>query len=509
MLDLPDPITAPLSDAPVDERTIRRQIAAALPDEGDGWDSPHYEHAPYYDEYGEGAYGYGGIETEVLTRLTDLGQSYAHANQWRNAVSVYATIVEELTPRMEDVQEYYETVAYDYEGDHELGQTLTRCDGALAAILDAQATLPEAERLTAEERTRLIEAIYSIWVADLEVGGLDLSKAGPEAIGRAAITEERYAVGEWLREWLRPPASQPNPGQDWKHRSVIWFLCLLGPDGGLSDDQILEEYRNAGLWSDAAGVLLRTDRVDEAISLAARHLTQGTALTQFADALVASGDPNRTKQAIALIDDCLWEREGKNPHDDQILSAWLEHHLTTLGRPDEALKLAYRRFQHLPSHNTFEAVRAIATLPDRTGEPWAELRPAMLTALSKRKDWPALVSVHLEAEEIPEALAAFKHLNASGSNAYSWLNLAERVAAAVSPTLPDEAIAIYRTLAERQISGRNRDAYRIAAHFLAEVRRLQLENGRQEAWLTEITRLRQQYKTLRALQDELKQRGLE
>lgn len=508
MLDLPDPATAPLSDAPVDERTIRKQIATALPEEGEDWDS-RYENAPYYDEYGEGAYGFGGIDTAIMTRLTALGESYARANQWRNALSVYATIAEEVAPRLEEIQEFLGESFYEYDGEDELGPVLTQCDDALAAILDAQANLPEAERLTAEERTRLIEAIFAIWEADIEAGGLELSEAGPIAIGRFASTEERHAVGEWLRRWLTPQTQQSSSTQAWNTRSVIWFLGLLGPDGGLSDDQILEEYRNAELWSDAADLLLRTGRTDEAISLAARHLTQGTALTQFASALVASGDSTRTKQAIALIDDCLWEREGKNPRDDQILSAWLEHHLTTLGRPDEALKLAHRRFQQLPSRTTFDAVREIATLPERTGEPWAELRPSMLTALSQRNDWPALVAIHLDAGEMPEALAAFKHLKAAGSYAYDWSHLAEHVAAAVSPTLPDEAILIYRALADQKIQGRNRDSYQIAAHFLAEARSLLLAGGRQDDWLASITRLRQQHKTLRALQDELNKRGLE
>ena len=53
-------------------------------------------------------------------------------------------------------------------------------------------------------------------------------------------------------------------------REAIRFLVALDPEAG--DDELLTAFRDAGLWADAAAMLLRLDRVDEAIAVAGRHL---------------------------------------------------------------------------------------------------------------------------------------------------------------------------------------------------------------------------------------------
>lgn len=517
VLEMPDLETASLTDDPVDERAIRRQIDAAIPNERTNPSSVIYG----FDEaaFGEdgrftlGSFGSSGINTGVLEHLVALGESYGTAKQWRNALSVFATLVEQVAPRLgEGGTHAFGSIFFEFGDEGGLEPVLSQCDTALAALLEMQAKLPEAERFTAEERDRLIEALYTIWAADVEAGGLDLARYGPMIISRAATPEERHQVGAWVRALLTPEtsqSSQPSPGAEWRSRAAIWFLVLLGPDGGLSEEQALTEYRNAGLWADAADLLFQTGRVEESVALAARHLPEAEALVSFASLLVGTGDSIRIEQAIKLVDDCLWEREGKNPNDDEILSTWLQHHLAEHGRPDEALKLARRLFEKQPSYQTYEAVRELATLPERTGESWDKMRPSLLTSLTKQKDWPALATIHLEAAELPEGLAAFKRVEPNGTFAYWWPDMAEYVAAAVAPTLPDEAIPIYQTLAGKKIEARNRESYRAAANFLAEERQLLLAGGREDEWLTKIARLREQHKTLRALQDELNKRGLE
>ncbi|RIK33797.1 MAG: hypothetical protein DCC55_34240, partial [Chloroflexi bacterium] len=99
----------------------------------------------------------------------------------------------------------------------------------------------------------------------------------------------------------------------------------------------------------AASQLVRLGRIDEAVSLATRHLRSAQALTAFADEVLGRGDATRQATIIALVDDHLWENEGKNTTDDQVLRSWLERRYVELGQPAKALELAEERFKASPT----------------------------------------------------------------------------------------------------------------------------------------------------------------
>ncbi|MDQ3411525.1 MAG: hypothetical protein M3509_05345 [Chloroflexota bacterium] len=318
-------------------------------------------------------------------------------------------------------------ISYDEEG--ELLGLVAACDRGLAATLDAQRDLPESERLTARERQRLLDAIVLVWETDLEAGSYDVANEGPEAIGRGATPDEQREIGLQVRQMIAPAAGDAVTHQT-RNRAAIWILAQLGGGAGLSDEDLLAEYRNAELWPEAADTLLRLDRVEEALGLAARRLTVAFVLTRFADRLIATGDPIRIDQALTLVDGCLWEREGREPHQDHALSAWLEGQHADHGRPDRALELARRRFQNAPSRQTYEAVQTAALLPDQPGAPWPDLRPTLLATLSKRGDWFGLIDIHLAADEVAEAIAALPRTERKGRNGaifgYSWSSATRR-----------------------------------------------------------------------------------
>src|SRR5918998_6675436 len=153
----------------------------------------------------------------------------------------------------------------------ELLGLIGQCDAGLAAILDAQATLPAAERLSPTERQRLIDALFLIWQADTEAGGFDAVEAGVESLVRHTTPEEQRELATLLRQMIEPPETEHDP-RAWRSRGAIWFLSRLAGDAGLSGEDLLAEYQRAELWSEAATSLLELDRVDEAIALAARRL---------------------------------------------------------------------------------------------------------------------------------------------------------------------------------------------------------------------------------------------
>jgi hypothetical protein len=514
LLDLPVAVAGPLGDEPIDEDAIRRQIEAAFRDSSGHDDYDSYHGYRRYDDYRE----YGGFDDEgngegaevagKLEPLSDLIDAYAEAGFWRNALAVGATFVEEVAPRLEFI---------DDEGGA-LDALLARADERLAECLDAQDELPRKQRLPDLDRKRLIDAILTIWQANLDAGGLNISVAGPDAIARGASSEEQRMIGDWLRKSLKS-ARGGDAETAWQQRSRIGFLSLLHGEAGLSDEELLTEYRNAELWDDAARLLVQLDRVDEAIALARRQLTAGNVhgLVSFTDHLIATGDPRWIEQAISLIDDQLWEHEGENPSADETLRAWLQRRYAEHGRPENALEMARARFDAGPAYLTYDAVKTAALLPGQPDDPWPSLRPLLIATFRKRGDWSVLIEIHLAEGEVAEALQALKDAETAdrdGKEAwrYGWamvrLDHYTRVATAAEPEFPDEAIAIYRRLAENRIAARQRNAYREAATYLARVKNVLEANDRAEEWSRLIAELRQQFKNLRALREELDALGL-
>ncbi|HEU5431000.1 MAG TPA: hypothetical protein VFU81_05020, partial [Thermomicrobiales bacterium] len=329
-------------------------------------------------------------------------------------------------------------------------------------------------------------------------------------IVRSATPEERVHVADWLRSAIGRFAASDHD-QSWAKRAALGFLALLGPDGGLADEELLAEYRAADLWDDAAFMLLQRGRVDEALGIAARHLGT-TQLVAFANELLEMDATRWAAQAIDLVDGRLWEQEGKNQLEDQVLLAWLARAYAAHGQPTKALDLARRRFDRAPSKEAYDAVKTAALLPGQPDDVWERTRPTLQKALRKQGGPAAMIAIHLEEGEVPAAIEALeasqkKQKNTTYGFGGLWWNdgggIEVRIAEAAETSDPDAAIRIYRRLADRQIDVRQRDHYRQAASYLARVKQIMTNAGRAEQWTADIAELRQSHKSLRALREEL------
>jgi tetratricopeptide (TPR) repeat protein len=481
--------TVPANALTVDTDPIRRQIRAALaeydPYDRGGWDS-------------RGSWGEGGEVPEELATIQELGERYADAGQWANAQAVATALIEETLAALPTID--------DESGDI-LG-IVNDPDAVLARCLTAQAELPEDQRLAPDQRDALTRTIYEIWRADAFVlGGVNLGYDSYDALIHHATADERSAVEGWLR------AEEPG---DWTRSSVTGFLVDLREASGASDEELLELYREAELWSEVTQMLLAMGRVDDAISTAARHLRLTHEVTAFADALIRE-QPQLASRAITLVDDLLWEIEGKNAgHDDQ-LQAWLERQYAAHGREQDALNLARRRFERTPNVSAYNEMKRIARLPGQPEGTWSEVRPELLLALKSRNAWADLIRIHLAAGEGMAALEALDTLKekqkASRQLSPFWSGgigggLAVSVAAAIERDAPDRAIELYRAAADQAIAMKNRGSYQTAADHLARVKTILEREGRGDEWKAAISALRDEHMRLPALQDELNKRKL-
>ncbi len=468
--------------------TIRRQVVAAFRNSGNEW-------------------GSAVAIAEDLDRLRQIGDTYAEAGQWANAQAVYAVIIEEATTHYEET---------DDEG--EIITAIDECAVGLIKCLEVQTSLPQADRLDSQTRQALLKTLYDLREFDYDYsGGEDVDLE--EEIAQNVTDEERTLVETWLRRDMKPGGNFSN---EYRNQHAVNFLMKLKIYSNISDEDLLNEYRQAGLYKDMAIKLIQLGRLDEALKVAEEHLLDLEQVTRFAEQLLAQGG-EAVNRAFALVEQRLKQSESstsqpKNSYggmtDGSRYVQWLGEKYGEQGRLEQAITMQLRWFQNSPSHQTYLAVKKTAQLRGQPAELWASLRPGLLSALEKQENWRALLEIYLSEGEVGDALFALGELERTSSKTsyygYGWADatIQVRVAQAAEVAFPQEAIRLYQQAAEKLIDARGRDKYQEAAGYLSQVRLLYEKLGRQGDWHIYITRLRDNNKSLRALREELDTLGL-
>jgi len=494
LLDLPLPPSGVESGGgaalTVDPKDIRRQVKMAFRNAGYEW-------------------GADRRIADDLDRLKRLGDNFARSGQWANAQAIYSAIA------LETAEHYGET---EDEGD--IAGVVEECITGMAACLDAQASLPESERMPPEVRLELFRSLFDIWNDDSGLGDNDVAADVPEIIARSATAAERETVEAWVRKGMR--SGSGDFYQQYHNRGLVEFLVTLKEHAGLDDEEMLREYRNFQLYEDMANLLLERGRIEEALDVAREHLDNPHEAMQFANKLMAIGK-EQVAAGLAFIETRLREAEqaqrpSKTSRPDRTVAqnhlisqylSWLGEQYRKHGMGSEALAIELRRFEAAPGQQTYADVKAAAQLRGQPAEVWQELRPSLIATLEKKGAWSSLVAIYLDEKDVRSALDTLPRTETRGANVYfdpySWQqgNLSIRVAEAAEKDYPDEAIALYRRAAENLIAQRGRESYRQAAQYLSRVRKLYEQQQRGEEWQKVIANLRAENKSLPALKQEL------
>src|SRR6266487_2655564 len=472
----------------LDPATIRSQVASAFYNAGEGW-------------------GAASRVAADLEQLYDIGKNFAEAGEWANAQVVYATVAEETIMQYEEVHD---------EG--QVSWVLGECAASLVACLGAQSALPPSERLDAAEREALLTSLFDLWKFGYNYGGIEVHI--PAAIADTATAHERKSVEAWLRQEMMP-------GQDssskWHNRSIIDFLATLKQADHFSDEDVLEEYRNAGLYKELAEKFLQLGRENEALGVAQANLTEPMDVTWFAEQLLKSGEVWR-EQALAFVEMRLNEvkpaLQGKSQdftsaHTVDTYRRWLSEKYLLYGKAKQALDMELARFQANPGDATYLSVRSAAQVAGQPKEVWLDLRPQLIQTLEQQSRWGALVSIYLDEGEVGQALAALaemEHTSSTSLYGYNYRAFSSdyqiQVAKAAEESYPHEAIRLYKSVIQKLIDGRGRENYQQATDFLMRVRLLYQKQGQEPEWDAFIAHLRSSNKSLRALKEELDKRDL-
>jgi hypothetical protein len=474
----------------LDPSTIQSQVASAFYNAGKGW-------------------GAANRIAADLEQLYDIGKNFAEAGEWANAQVIYATVAEEtITP--------YEEI----EDEGQISWVLGECAAGLVECLQVQSTLPPDEQLDAAEREELLTALFDLWKFGYNYGGIDVDVAA--TIAENGTAHERKNVEVWLRQEMRP--EQDSSGK-WRNSKIIDFLAILKRAEHFSDEDLLEEYRKAGLYKELVQKLLQPGRENEALGVAQTNLTESMDVTWFAEQLLKSGEVWR-EQALTFVETRLKEVEHAlqgRPQDFASVRTvdtyrhWLGEKYSVYGKMQQALDVELARFQASPDETIYRAVRSAAQLTGQPENRWPDLRPQLIQTLEQQNRWAALVSIYLDEGDVGQALAALAKMeHQSSPSPYTYRDgyhsapnhYQIQVAKAAEEQYPDESIRLYERVVENLITGRGRENYQQAVGYLTRVKQLYQKQGREPEWHTYITSLRNSNKSLRALKEELDKKGM-
>ena len=448
----------------LDPSTVRSQVASAFYHAGEGW-------------------GAASRVAAELEQLYDIGKNFAEAGEWANAQVVYATVAEETVMQYEEVHD---------EG--QVSWVLGKCAAGLVKCLEAQSALPQDEQLDTEAREELLTALFDLWKFGYNYGGIEVDVAG--AIAESVTEYERKMVESWLREEMR---SGQDFSSQWHNRSIIHFLAILKQAEHFSDEDLLEEYRKAGLYKELAEKLLQLGRENEALGVAQANLTEPRDVTWFAEQLLKSGEAWR-EQALGFVEARLGEIEqalrgkrqdftGERTMDTY--RGWLGEQYTIYGRPQQALKIELTRFQANPDTTTYRVVRSAAQIAGQPEGAWSDLRPRLIQTLEQQSRWGALVSIYLDEGEVGHALSALAEMErGSGRSLPGYGHSSHsapgdyriQVAKAAEEEYPWEAVRLYKSVIQKLIDGRGRENYQQAIGYMMRIRMLYQKQGQEVEW---------------------------
>jgi uncharacterized Zn finger protein len=395
-----------------------------------------------------------------LSAIKETGDELLRQRNHAGAAAVYEGVLAGLIDEYHSVQ--------DEEGDFH---------GVVEACVEGLGTCLDALKEDPVRREAILRTLWAVYDFDLHQGGIDLSGEADDFLVEHTTPEERRTIAGWVR------AAMPQGKEwddNWRRQSYGSILLDLEADE-LDDEAFLRVCRETGRVHDLVDRLLKLRRSDEAEAEAERAGDYD--LLDLADLFVKH---RQGETADRLIQ----ERAAKSK-DDRLLE-WLKKRAA--GRHDTAAELElaeelFRRRHELPG---YQEVRKLAKK-----QRWGQIQPELMQVLKKPNNRWALIQVYLDEGEIDAALEAVQNQRRHG------YGMELEVAKSAEAKRPQAALEIYRKQAEALVQHRSRESYQSACQYLKKVRAQYKRLGEEQGWATYLAGLRQHYRGLPALQDEM------
>ena len=434
---------------PIDTRALRQQARRVL----------------HLDEW---EYRAGRKIAKDLRALGRVGEELRAAGNFLSAGAVYHALLDESVKA-------YDNLMWQVDENGDVAVVVDDFAEALGDCLKKCGPKNEA-------RQGWLDCLLDALLRDREMGGVDFGSSADELILDQATDEE----WRWIEERIRAKAAE---SRDWERSSLVEFLAT-----GLKKRKRQKEaetlVRDLGTPEQRARLLICEKKISEAVGLIKEIVTDKPGLVEpFADELVQAGE-NQAALEFVL---------GRVQAGDLRRSEWLATYYRKHGTAKDALDWQRRSFLDSPSVERFKSLREVC----RKTKNWDEVRAQVLSALEWEDKYGALLEIALYEGDVKRALQLLQQVKGGG-----WRDYSQMVAEAAEKEYPREAIRIYRQRAEAAIEGRNRASYHQAADYLKRVKRLFLRLNDQDGWAACISVLRETYKHLPALKDEMRKASL-
>ncbi len=419
------PIPAPRPrHTPVDPNAVRRQVRAALRDRVSSYDD--------YDDDSGLTYATSDIVDQVWT--------YLASGDAPSALVVLETLTEE----------YVDNLDYMGEGESpfdDLGAAWAE------ALLSVDLTLAERRDWTKKLAAWKRQADDYSAGDGLFVAQEALKQGWDYPPLRRVLEGEITEAGAWGEDEEAPAYAD---------ELATARLNVLERQGRLQEYLYLAEAE--GQTARYTIMLVRLDRVEEAVEYGLTHLVTPDETLTLAKALRERGE---VESALRVAERGLTlEERGQKA----ALAAWLRDLAAGMGRPVEALAAALVAFHEELSLPSYLRVQEIA------GDQWPEQRPALLDRLRAAHSYypQGPVDIFLHEGLIADAIAAV--------DAGATHTLVERVADAAIASHPDWVITASRRQAEGIMNEGKAQYYGAAAQWLGRTRKAYKRAGREAEW---------------------------
>ena len=415
-------------------------------------------------------WGYAREIKHDLNPLLKLAAGYLSRNDVENSSSVYEVIIESILDN--------ENAALGDEEGQLLGVVYECCEG-LGQCLSGF-TEPK-------KRIGILQVLFSAYRWDtIKIGGVGAADNVPKILTSQTTPSERTEIAKWTREIM----PKGNSWSDGYHREVLGRLLLDLEADILDDEAYLKICRQTGRLNDLIDRLLILNRMDEAE--AAARTAEDYPLFKATEVFTKH---KRADLAEKLVTERLQTSRDKDV--DERLIEWLSESLRRRGDFSRSLELEERLFWNYPNLEKYKKLHKLAKQLDR----WDALCIQIIAKLEKKKNFDFLITLYLYEKEVGLALTTLKKL----PQRWGDHGLHLEVARAAKKQYPQESIRIFEQQAERFINDRNRGSYSQAAFCLREIRNIYRQSNGTESWQKLILDVRDRYKRLPALQDELNQ----
>ncbi len=410
--------------------------------------------------------------------VSKAAQQFQGAGDWRSACAIYRAIIEESL-----LDAHY---LVDDEGEFVM---------ALNEVLERLANCLERDEIAQDdtERRAVLDRLLDAYIWDINMGGYGLSDGVmPETLLEHVKQDDLPAIRERIQAAQRHK-TQSQYGQ-WGVEAYESFLIQLDALDNTDPEMTLQRLREQGLYRLLFGKLLSMERAKDAVAVITEHLPDPYERLQVLPTLSAAGHDDT---AVHLAQETL-----NNQFDDR-LAHWLAERYTMRGDQDALFNLRLVCMQQNPSEPYYAALKQAAEVVGT----WESVRPEIIRQLDHSEQFEILTRVYLHDQEWDAAWDTLARIPRS-PHKWKWSRLDFEVAERSRHIRPRKAIPVYMDYARREINARDRNHYAQAARYLAVVRDLYRQIDDEETWRGVISRIREEFRRLPALQDELNKANL-